>query len=66
MPARAFLGLWTLALVPLRVKNGRCIVWTDAALDEWLKDPQQVIPGTPMMFAGIKDARAHWMWCGSS
>ena len=33
------------------------IVWTDATLDEWIKDPQHFIPGNTMTFAGLKDAR---------
>jgi cytochrome c len=34
------------------------ILWDDKSLDEWVKDPQHVVPGTSMTFAGIKDARA--------
>jgi cytochrome c len=33
------------------------LVWDDASLDEWLRDPQHVIPGNTMTFPGIKDAR---------
>src|SRR6266571_6878299 len=33
------------------------IVWTDATLDEWIKDPQHFIPGNTMTFQGMKDAR---------
>lgn len=33
------------------------IVWNDATLDAWLTDPQHVVPGNDMTFAGIKDAR---------
>ncbi len=33
------------------------IVWTDATLDEWIKDPQHFIPDNTMTFPGIKDAR---------
>jgi cytochrome c len=33
------------------------IVWNDKTLDEWIKDPQHVIPGNEMTFAGIKDAQ---------
>lgn len=33
------------------------IVWNDKTLDEWIADPQQLIPGNQMTFAGIKDAR---------
>ena len=32
------------------------IVWNDKTLDEWLKDPQRLIPGNTMTFPGIKDA----------
>jgi cytochrome c len=34
------------------------VVWDDASLDQWLRDPQQLIPGNTMTFAGIKDAQA--------
>jgi cytochrome c len=34
------------------------IVWNDETLDEWIKDPQHLIPGNEMTFAGIKDAQA--------
>lgn len=33
------------------------IVWNDKTLDDWLADPQHVVPGNEMTFAGIKDAR---------
>jgi cytochrome c len=33
------------------------IVWNDKTLDEWITDPQHVVPGNQMTFAGIKDAR---------
>jgi len=33
------------------------IVWNDKTLDEWINDPQHVVPGNQMTFAGIKDAR---------
>ena len=32
------------------------IVWNDKTLDEWINDPQHVVPGNEMTFAGIKDA----------
>ena len=32
------------------------IVWNDKTLDEWVTDPQHLIPGNQMTFAGIKDA----------
>jgi cytochrome c len=32
--------------------------WNAAALDGWLKDPQEMIPGTYMVFRGIDDAQA--------
>jgi cytochrome c len=31
--------------------------WNAAALDGWLKDPQEMIPGTYMVFRGIDDAQ---------
>jgi cytochrome c len=30
------------------------IVWDERTLDEWLKNPQNVLPGTKMPFAGIR------------
>jgi cytochrome c len=31
------------------------IEWNDKTLDEWIKDPQHLVPGNEMTFAGIKD-----------
>jgi cytochrome c len=33
------------------------VVWNDKTLDEWIKDPQHVVPGNQMTFAGVKDAQ---------
>jgi cytochrome c len=33
------------------------IIWNDDTLDEWIKDPQHLIPGNAMTFPGIDDAR---------
>jgi cytochrome c len=33
------------------------IIWNDRTLDEWIADPQHVVPGNQMTFRGIKDAR---------
>jgi cytochrome c len=33
------------------------VVWNDKTLDEWVKDPQHVVPGNQMTFAGLKDAQ---------
>jgi cytochrome c len=33
------------------------IVWNDKTLDDWITDPQHLIPGNEMTFAGIKDTR---------
>jgi cytochrome c len=33
------------------------IVWNDKTLDEWIADPQHLIPGNQMTFAGIKDSQ---------
>jgi len=33
------------------------IVWNDKTLDDWIKDPQQVIPGNQMTFPGMKNAQ---------
>jgi len=34
------------------------IIWNDDTLNEWVKDPQQFVPGNTMTFPGIKDAHA--------
>lgn len=31
------------------------IVWNDKTLDEWIKDPRDVVPGNQMTFDGIKE-----------
>ena len=31
--------------------------WSDKALDEWISDPQHLVPGNEMTFPGIKDAQ---------
>jgi cytochrome c len=33
------------------------IVWNDKTLDDWIADPEHLVPGNQMTFAGIKDAR---------
>jgi cytochrome c len=33
------------------------IVWNDKTLDDWINDPQHLVPGNEMTFDGIKDAR---------
>ena len=33
------------------------IQWNDKTLDEWIKDPQHLVPGNEMTFPGIKDAQ---------
>ncbi|MCW7537816.1 c-type cytochrome [Aquabacterium sp. A7-Y] len=38
------------------MRNSR-IVWTEATLDAFLRDPAALVPGTTMGYAGIKDAR---------
>ena len=37
------------------VKNSG-ITWDDANLNEWLEGPKKKLPGTKMLFAGLKDA----------
>jgi len=34
------------------------IQWNDKTLDEWIRDPQSVVPGNQMTFAGLKEAQA--------
>lgn len=34
------------------------ITWNEAALDKWLANPAQMVPGTSMTFPGIKEAQA--------
>lgn len=31
------------------------VVWNDKTLDQWIKDPQRLIPGNDMTFPGIKN-----------
>lgn len=33
------------------------VVWNDKTLDEWITDPQHLIPGNVMTFAGIKNSQ---------
>jgi len=33
------------------------IIWNDKTLDDWIADPQHLVPGNQMTFVGIKDAR---------
>ena len=33
------------------------VVWNDKTLDEWIADPQRLVPGNQMTFQGIKDPR---------
>jgi len=33
------------------------IVWNDETLDQWIADPQRLVPGNQMTFPGIKDPR---------
>lgn len=33
------------------------VVWNDKTLDEWIADPQHLVPGNQMTFQGIKDPR---------
>lgn len=33
------------------------IVWNDKTLDDWIRDPQHVVPGNEMTFPGVKDAQ---------
>jgi cytochrome c len=35
----------------------QCLIWDDKSLDEWIKDPQHLIPGNTMTFPGISDPR---------
>ena len=42
------------ALVALKGQGGE--IWTEAALDAFLRDPEAVAPGTAMAFVGLRDA----------
>jgi cytochrome c len=33
------------------------ITWDDATLDAWIEAPSSLVPGTTMIFAGIRDAQ---------
>lgn len=33
------------------------IQWNDKTLDEWIRDPQHVVPGTSMTFEGIRESQ---------
>src|SRR5260370_28013746 len=33
------------------------VVWNDKTLDEWIKNPQHIVPRHQMTFAGVKDAQ---------
>ena len=33
------------------------ITWDAASLDKWIENPREVVPGTKMAFAGIKDPK---------
>jgi cytochrome c len=33
------------------------LTWDDKTLNEWIKDPQHLVPGNEMTFAGVKDDR---------
>jgi cytochrome c len=64
MTGPSLAGLWnrkagTIATFPryspaLKSAN---IVWDDKTLDEWIKDPQDLIPGNTMTFPGIPNAQ---------
>lgn len=48
------LGSFTRYSAALQSSN---VVWNDKTLDDWVADPQHLVPGNQMTFAGIKDAR---------
>ncbi len=57
-------GLWdrkagTLASFPRYSPNLKSsgVVWDDKTLDEWITDPQHLIPGNVMTFDGIKNSQ---------
>ena len=33
------------------------LIWNDKTLDEWIEDPQHLVPDNQMTFAGVKDGR---------
>jgi cytochrome c len=38
--------------------KGAQIAWNEPALDKWLANPAQLVPGTTMTFAGLKERQA--------
>jgi cytochrome c len=38
--------------------RGSGLVWNANTLDEWLKNPRKMVPGTRMSFVGIRDDKA--------
>jgi cytochrome c len=38
--------------------RGSGLVWNENTLDEWLKKPSKMVPGTRMSFVGIRDDKA--------
>jgi cytochrome c len=39
------------------------IVWNEVSFEKYIKDPRGVVPGTKMMFVGIKDEKEiHDLW----
>src|SRR6059058_2266382 len=34
------------------------VVWSEVTLDQWLSNPDKVIPGTSMTFPGLREGRA--------
>jgi cytochrome c len=63
MTGPSLAGLWqrkagsveTFARYSAALKSAN-IVWDDKTLDQWITDPQHVVPGNQMTFAGITDA----------
>jgi cytochrome c len=41
----------------LRAKGRTGLVWTERALDQYLADPEAMVPGTSMIFNGLPSAR---------
>jgi cytochrome c len=52
VPGTYFLGLVSYSYTQANIDKG--ITWGDDTLDEYLTNPKKYVPGTKMVFAGLK------------